>query len=196
MMGWGMVRATKDGRVASPPGCEASPSAASGVFAGSHPSRKKKARRNHGVIDEPVYDRPEPAIDVLKAALCIDGYSARKALSALVKAGYFIAPRDPTNAMLDAYIGAYGLIPRHPRTIIIGIGKARKRWAAMGQKGTAMALSVKRAGSFNGTYVRDSGRPPEGENAVAPAKAVECEAGQSGGSAASASPIPLSDHPS
>lgn len=94
--------------------------------------------------DDPVYERPVPAICVLADALGIDHEAAERGLKALVIGGYVIAPRLPTNAMLDAYLRAYGTAPSTPRSAIIGIGKARVRWAAMADKGTQMALSWRR----------------------------------------------------
>jgi hypothetical protein len=94
--------------------------------------------------DEPIYDRPTPAITVLADALNISEKDALTALTALVRAGYVIAPRLPTNAMLSAYLRAYGTPATTIRSCIIGIGKARKRWAAMAAKGTQMALSRRR----------------------------------------------------
>lgn len=95
-------------------------------------------------IANPIYDAPEPAIAVMARAAGVTHEEARNLLIALVRAGYFVAPRQPINAMLDAYLNSYGTPPSTTHSAITGIGKARKRWAAMGTAGTKMALSTKR----------------------------------------------------
>jgi hypothetical protein len=92
---------------------------------------------------EPVFEKPAPAICVLADAIGVSHKAARAGLTALVKAGYVVAPRLPTDAMLAAYLESYGTPCSTPRSAIIGIGKARLRWAAMADRGTRMALSVK-----------------------------------------------------
>lgn len=115
----------------------------------------------HSHKDDPVYPKPPPAVDVLREALGVDTPTAQTALKALAKAGYIVAPRLPTNGMLDAYLRAYGSPPRTAHSAIVGIGKARVRWAAMAERGMAMAFSLKRV---NG---RDTDRNPKGENGEA-----------------------------
>jgi hypothetical protein len=95
-------------------------------------------------IDVPVLDEPESAPKVLAEALGITPRQAREGLRALVKAGYVIGPREPTNAMLLAYITSYGQVPVNPATTITAVGKARRRWQAMAEQATAVALSLKR----------------------------------------------------
>jgi hypothetical protein len=90
-----------------------------------------------------VYARTRPAIAVMADALGCDFEHAGDALRALVEAGYFIAPRIPSDPMLYGYFMAYGQQAWSPRTVIQNIGKARLRWQAMGQSGTALALSRK-----------------------------------------------------
>lgn len=91
---------------------------------------------------EPIYDPPEPATTVVARAGGLSADAARDVLKALAKAGYFVAPRDPINSMLDAYLNAYGRVPTTTSSVIVGIGKARKRWKAMGEVGTRMALAA------------------------------------------------------
>src|SRR5690349_204670 len=98
----------------------------------------------HKITEAQIFERPTPAIVVLAESLRISHHAAREALQALVEAGYVVAPRLPTNAMLNAYLEAYGTEPTRVQSCIIGIGKARKRWAAMADKGTQMALSWRR----------------------------------------------------
>lgn len=92
----------------------------------------------------PVFDEVRPAIEVLAEALGISTHDAREALRAVVLAGYVIGPREPTNAMLVAYITSYGPMPVNPSTVVTAVGKARSRWRAMAEQATAMTLSTKR----------------------------------------------------
>ena len=92
----------------------------------------------------PLLDEVEPAIHILAKSLGITQSKAREALRDLVKAGYVVGPREPTNAMLLAYITSYGQLPVNPATTITAIGKARRRWQAMADRATAMALSMRR----------------------------------------------------
>jgi hypothetical protein len=96
-----------------------------------------------GIEQQTVYDKPPPAVGVLAAALNISIPEAKAALRELISAGYVIAPREPTNSMLVAYFESYGKVATNPNTFVVGIGKARRRWAAMGKAGTAVALSTK-----------------------------------------------------
>lgn len=88
-----------------------------------------------------VYRRTTPAIAVLSGLIGCDHGRALEILRGLVEAGYFIAPRIPSDPMLYAYFVAYGQQAWSPRTVVQNIGKARLRWQAMGQAGTALALS-------------------------------------------------------
>lgn len=108
--------------------------------------------------DVPVLDESEPAVTVLARQLGISHRQAREALRALVKAGYVIGPREPTNAMLLAYITSYGQVPVNPATTITAVGKARRRWQAMADKATAMALSTKRLACAEETPQAAGGR--------------------------------------
>jgi hypothetical protein len=98
-------------------------------------------RRKAG--DHPIHDSPPPAAAVISEIIGCDQKVANKALLALVKAGYVIAPREPTNAMFEAYLSSYGACASTPNSIVIAIGKARKRWKAMALSGTRMVLSLK-----------------------------------------------------
>lgn len=89
-----------------------------------------------------VYEKPLPARLLLARALGISVDEAGLALSALIEGGYGIAPRNPTNGMLAAYIEATAPARNH-EAIITAISKARIRWQAMLEQGTAMAMSLK-----------------------------------------------------
>lgn len=91
-----------------------------------------------------VFDELKPAVEILSNHLGITKKEAQEALITLVKEGYFLGPREPTNSMLAAYIRSYGEIPRNPETVITAVGKAKRRWKAMAAEGTAMALSLRR----------------------------------------------------
>lgn len=99
---------------------------------------------DRGYPDTPVFDEPESAVAVVARETGETAERAREILRALVKAGYVIGPREPTNAMLHAYITSYGEIPSNPASTITAIGKARRRWQAMADKATAMTLSMHR----------------------------------------------------
>lgn len=100
---------------------------------------KRQGCERFQIIDGP----SESAITILARELNIPHENARAALLAIVKGGYWIAPREPTNAMLVAYITSYGDLPTNPQTMITAAGKARARWKAMGESGTARAMSGK-----------------------------------------------------
>jgi hypothetical protein len=89
-----------------------------------------------------VYAKPRPARLVLAHALGISVEEAGRAISALIEGGYGVAPRNPTNGMLAAYIEATEP-PKHHEGVITAIGKARVRWQAMMEQGMAMAMSRK-----------------------------------------------------
>lgn len=102
------------------------------------------SRGRHRHSDDPVYPVCRPAIDVLREAANLTQHDARAALRALVKAGYVVAPREPTNSMLDAYMHALRSQPSTTRSCILNVAKARKRWLAMGGAGTQVAMSTLR----------------------------------------------------
>ena len=85
---------------------------------------------------------PLPAKIVLARAMGSSVEEAGKLLSALIVGGYGIAPREPSNGMLKGYIEAT-CPPTNHEQIMTAIGKARLRWQAMLDSGTAMAMSVK-----------------------------------------------------
>lgn len=89
-----------------------------------------------------VYDKPRPARVLLAEALGISHEDAGRAMQALIEGGYGIAPRLPTNGMLAAYIEATTPATGH-EPVITAISKARVRWQAMLDQGTAMAMSRK-----------------------------------------------------
>jgi len=88
----------------------------------------------------PVYEKPPPARVVLAKSLGITVDEAAEAMVALAEAGYGIAPRNPTNGMLVAYLEALTPPSGHEQ-VVTAIGKARVRWQAMLEQGTAMSLS-------------------------------------------------------
>lgn len=91
--------------------------------------------------DSPIFDMPESPVDIMAAHLEIAPEAARDALKAIITAGWVIAPREPSNAMLVAYMAAYGQTATTLETIVRNVGKAKKRWQAMGESGTGMALT-------------------------------------------------------
>ena len=91
-----------------------------------------------------IFDESPSAIKVIADKLGITQEAAREALVALVKAGWYIGPREPTNDMLVAYLGAIGQIATNPTTVANSMAKARRRWKAMGESATRAALSKKR----------------------------------------------------
>ncbi len=96
-----------------------------------------------------VFPKPAPALIIMAETLNISVQDARKALQALAKAGYYVAPQEPTNAMLEAYMRSFGHLPKNPQTYLNNVSKARKRWRAMGAKGMALALSCRLIPSSN-----------------------------------------------
>ncbi len=89
-----------------------------------------------------LYASPEQsAIDVLVQETGCTTEAALETLRALVRGGWVIAPREPSNAMLEAYMASYGQKPTQTSSTITALGKARRRWLAMASTGTAMALS-------------------------------------------------------
>jgi hypothetical protein len=85
----------------------------------------------------------------------VDHARAHEMLAQLVKAGFAIAPREPSDGMLGAYIAALGQPSRHYHVIIHNIGKARRRWAAMAAAGTKLALTRPEQETSNGTETTD-----------------------------------------
>lgn len=93
--------------------------------------------------DHQIFDPPPSPISIM-TEIGIDEKMARAALHAMVKAGYYIAPRNPSNAMLVAYMEAMAPhVTKNIRTMMVNVGKAKLRWKAMGESGTRLALSPK-----------------------------------------------------
>ena len=90
-----------------------------------------------------IYEKPPPARLAIARALGVSTDEAGLVISALIEAGYGVAPRQPTNGMLVAYMEAT-TPPKGHESVVTAIGKARVRWQAMLEQGTAMAMSVKR----------------------------------------------------
>jgi hypothetical protein len=76
---------------------------------------------------------------------------AGDALAALIQGGYGVAPRNPTNGMLIAYMEAL-TPPANHESVVTAIGKARVRWQAMLAQGTEMAMSRKRLAASADTH--------------------------------------------
>lgn len=91
-------------------------------------------------VDE-IIAQPSSAIQIVAAALGISRDEAKVAILSLVKAGFVVAPMEPTNSMFAAYIEALGQPTKRHETAIRNIGKARRRWKAMAQAGVAVAVS-------------------------------------------------------
>lgn len=87
--------------------------------------------------------KPPCAIDVFAKATGIEYGVVRIGLVALAKAGYVIAPLEPTNSMFSAYMTALRPTAKNPDTIIRNIGKARHRWRAMAAAGMKVSFSTK-----------------------------------------------------
>lgn len=80
-----------------------------------------------------------PAIDIL-ADNGFDRTQAFEMIKTLAANGYFVAPVEPSNAMLHACLTVYQT-PTNLTSILSAVGKARDRWKAMGAVGTRLALS-------------------------------------------------------
>jgi hypothetical protein len=78
----------------------------------------------------------------LAKALGITPDKAQDGLVALVEGGFGIAPRNPTNGMLVAYLEALTPPSGHEQ-VVTAIGKARVRWKAMLTQGIERSLSRK-----------------------------------------------------
>lgn len=89
-----------------------------------------------------IYERPaRSARDVLAEALNITAAQATDGLIALLRAGFYIGPIEPTNSMLEAYLSAMKPAPKRTLSILNAIGKARRRWKAMAEAGNRVAMS-------------------------------------------------------
>lgn len=83
---------------------------------------------------------PPSALRVIALSVGIEMEAAREIVRALAKAGYVVAPMEPTNSMFAAYLEALNMPPTRHETAIRSIGKARKRWKAMAQAGLAVTF--------------------------------------------------------
>ena len=84
---------------------------------------------------------PPCVTEVMAHAGCISEGHAYKILIGLAKAGFVVAPLEPTNSMFDAYMLALNMPAKTRKTIIANIGKARQRWKAMAKAGMKVAFS-------------------------------------------------------
>lgn len=132
-----------------------------------------------------VYGTPPCATDILAAALGIDHDAARTGLIALIKSGFFIGPREPTNSMLVAYMEAIYPAPSTPSSSAQAVGNARRRWRAMAIAGTAIAMS--KANSERGGMVDAAGLNPAGETLVGSSPTARTNGGSGKNSARVAS---------
>ena len=93
-------------------------------------------RRNPEIIAQ-----PHSALRVIALSIGIEIEEARVIVRALAKAGFVVAPMEPTNSMFVAYMEALAMPSKRHETIIQNVGKARKRWKAMAQAGLAVTFS-------------------------------------------------------
>jgi hypothetical protein len=120
----------------------------------------------------PVYEKPLAARLILARAMGISTDEAGDALTALIQGGYGIAPRNPTNGMLIAYMEAL-TPPSSHESVVTAIGKARVRWQAMLAQGTEMAMSRKRLPA-QGTEARRAETLQDGSVHDGPVRDSEC----------------------
>lgn len=85
--------------------------------------------------------QPPSALRIIALSIGIEIEEARLIVRALAKAGFVVAPLEPTNSMFSAYMDALNSPPTRHETVIRNVGKARKRWKAMAQAGVAVAFS-------------------------------------------------------
>ena len=85
-------------------------------------------------------DLDKSPVDIFVEKLGADKEAVREAIIELARAGYVIAPREPTNAMLVAYLESYGHTATSVGGVITAVGKARQRWKAMADSGMRAAL--------------------------------------------------------
>ena len=97
---------------------------------------KKHQSRNPQIIA-----MPHSALRVIALSVGIEIDDARRIVKALAKAGFVVAPMEPTNSMFAAYVEALGAPSRRHTTVIQNLGKARKRWRAMATAGLAVVFS-------------------------------------------------------
>jgi hypothetical protein len=88
----------------------------------------------------PLLKEPGAAAEVLSQALGITTTAARGGIQALLRAGWVVAPREPTNSMLAASVNATA-VSANPLKVVNAIAKARLRWKAMANEGSKAAMS-------------------------------------------------------
>jgi hypothetical protein len=98
--------------------------------------KKKYRKRNPEIIAQ-----PPSALRVIALSIGIELHEAREIVRALAKAGFIVAPMEPTNSMFGAYMEALNRPATSHETIIRNVGKARLRWKAMAKAGLAVAFS-------------------------------------------------------
>lgn len=98
-----------------------------------------------------IYENAASAVEILMVELGISQDAAKGALVALFKANIIVAPLEPTNSMLSAYLEAVRPPPRTRHSILSGVAKARRRWRAMGIAGNKVAVSAS-AGERDAAY--------------------------------------------
>ena len=80
--------------------------------------------------------------DAMKRELGMTDAQVYRLLKAVAKAGFVIAPREPANSMIGAYITAVGPMSKHPATVMRHVSKCRKRWKAMALAGTKVVFAA------------------------------------------------------
>lgn len=93
----------------------------------------------------PLLQGPIAACRALSDALGITTAAARGGIQALLRAGWVVAPREPTNQMLAASVNATA-VSRHPLKLVNAVAKARLRWKAMALEGSKAAMADERSG--------------------------------------------------
>lgn len=107
-------------------------------------SKQQKRDRAEFVRSAQIYgELTERPIAIIAHQMQCDENQAKKLLEVLAEKGYGLAPLEPTNHMLIAYLESYGDVPITIRSMIVGIGKARKRWKAMMAVGMRVSFTRK-----------------------------------------------------
>ena len=126
-------------------------------------------KRNPEIIAE-----PPSALRVIALSIGIELDEARAIVRALAKAGFVVAPMEPTNSMFGAYMEALRMPPKRFETVIRNVGKARLRWKAMAKAGIAVAFSEQALvdqldGHLNSTQAYAGSSPAERATIECPA---------------------------
>jgi len=93
----------------------------------------------------PLLRQPVAACVALSSVLGISPAAARGGIQGLLRAGWIVAPREPTNLMLAASVTATKA-STNPLRLVNAVAKARLRWKAMALEGSKAAMSDKEAG--------------------------------------------------